>query len=806
MVRTYWLTTLIAAAIVAAAEANCANAALVGLWRFDEGITSGGTAWPTAYDASGHTLHGTLTALSGSVIPQRIDGSPGSPSATGTATGALRFGADIGGNNQLNRVSILYKNVFDDILNSPAATGQITFAAWVSSEQANEVADKTVYGRIVQRSNWYYYLDALNTIDSFGGNFTNPAFGMFDLTQTALPVSPDSSTSPTWTHTALTFDGEWARFYRDASLVHSIDLRSPPRAIASQGTAGMSIGGEGGGTRQVVGALDDVAIFNKALGQAEIAQIMAGDFTGFLSPSANAVSALQPSHYYRFFEDGGVQASDSGFAAAKRPGMMQFNTPSTFNVAGPGPDDGLLGFLGTNSAYSPDGLPSSGTPRALDLGPGSNFAAEQMTVSMWIKAPEGKAYAWDRLFTNNQTTANNNFTIVMTEATDYGNVWGLWLATGTGNGDAKFLPKTTLDLADGNWHYIFAVREGDNRNFKLMIDGVDYTTKLENPSVQNLGTEGSNAWIGGRTSTAVVFDGMIDEPAIWVGQALTVHQGRALYFAAKPDPYAAAVNDLRPSHYYRFDEDGGLRASDGGFGGPNRPGIMTTIGSATLDTAGPRPGSGFVGFWDTNSAFYPNGSRAMDLGDSSQFAADAMTVAMWFQAPSDRTYTWNRLFTNNRTRANDGFAVALTDAAGHEGLWIATGDTTADAWMLPTATLNLSDDKWHMLVAIRDGDKPEDIKLVVDGVDVTGDLIGGNNNLSIQGTGGAWIGGASSGTYGVFNGRMDDVAIWVGTALTVDQAIGLYLAAIPEPGTPLLAVMAVLGLLTVRRRRIRGTA
>lgn len=792
MIRTYWLKTLFVATLVALAGTNHLPAALVGLWRFDEGLTSGGTAWLTAYDASGHTLHGTLTALPGSVIPQRIDGSPGSPSALGTATGALRFGAEIEGNNQLNRVSILYKNVFDDILNSPAATGQITFAAWVSSEQANEVPNKTVYGRILQRANWMYYLDALDDIDSFGGNFTSPAYTMANLTQTELPISPDSSTDPAWTHTAVTFDGARARFYRNANLVHTIEL--PGRTIASQGTTGMSIGGEGSGTRQVVGALDDVAIFNKALSQAEIAQIMTGDFTGFLSPYANAVSALQPSHYYRFFETGGIRASDGGFAAEKRPAEMRFGTPSTFNAAGPGPDDGLLGFLRTNSAYNPDG--AAGGSRALELGAGSAFAAEQMTVSMWIKAPEGKPYSWDRLFTNNQSAANHNFTVAITGAEGHE---GLWLSTGTTQATARMLPMAEFNLVDGNWHHIFATRNGGNANdLRLMINGVDYTSKLGNTG-NWLGTEGGNAWIGGRTTSTQVFDGLIDEPAIWVGQALTVHQGRALYYAAKPDPYAVAVNQLRPTHYYRFDEDGGLHAGDGGFGGPNRPGTMASAGSASLDVPGPRPGSGFVGFWDNNSAFNPNGSRAMDLGDSSQFAADEMTVAMWFQAPSDRTYTWNRLFTNNRTRADDGFAVALTDAAGHEGLWIATGDATADAWMLPTGTLNLFDDRWHMLVAIRDGDNPQDIKLVIDGVDVTGDLIDGNNNLSRLGAG-AWIGGASSSTYGVFNGRMDDVAIWVGTALTVDQAIGLYLGAIPEPGTPLLAAMAMLGLLTVRRR------
>lgn len=796
MIRTNWLKAILVAAAVTGAGMNHASGALVGLWRFDEGLTSTGTAWLTTYDASGHGFSGNLFAVSGSTIPQKIDGSPGSPGATGSAAGALRFGI---GSSQ-NRVSIPYRNVFDDILNSPAATGEITFAAWVSSEQVAETPS-TIFGRIFERRYWYYYLDDLSSIDSFGGNFTVPAHSMVNLTQTALPVSTDSSTDPQWTHTALTFDGATARFYVNATQVHSIDL--PGRAIANQSTSGMTIGNQAGTsdlTRQVVGALDDVALFNKALSQAEIAQIMSGNFTGYLSPFANAVSALQPSHYYRFFEDGGVQASDGGFAAEKRPAAMQFGTPSTFGATGPGPGDGLMGFQEGNSAYDPRGAQAGA--RALDLGAGSNFAAEQMTVAMWIKAPEDKAYYWDRLFTNNQTTVNNNFTIAMTEAADYESIWGLWLSTGTGNGDAKILPKGTLDLADGNWHYVFAVREGDNRNFRLSIDGVDYTSSLVNPSVQNLSTEGNNAWIGGRTTTAAVFDGQIDDPAIWVGQALTVHQGRAMYYAAKPDPYAVAVNELRPSHYYRFDEDGGLQASDGGFDSVNRLGTMATIGAATLNTAGPRPGAGFVGFWDANSAFNPNGSRAIDLGDSASFAADEMTVAMWLRAPTDKTYSWTRLFTNNRTAANDGFTVALTDAANYQGLWIAAGDTKADAWMLPVADLNLVDGLWHSLVAIRNGDDSRDLQLVIDGVDYTGKLIDGDNYLSITADN-AWIGGRTA-SWQIFPGFMDDVAIWVGTALTVDEARGLYLAAVPEPSAFLLAALGVLGLLPLRRRRANG--
>jgi hypothetical protein len=249
---------------------------------------------------------------------------------------------------------------------------------------------------------------------------------------------------------------------------------------------------------------------------------------------ADTVRSFNPTHFYRLDETQQGQATDTGTGTLIH-GMHEGQfPPGQVGVDGVP----LPGFDASNRSIL------AGNAAGVNLGPGTNFAADVMTIAMWVRTASGDNGIGDRVFTNNvvrlEGGTENSFQITLPAG---GNAWGI--AVATGNEDQPFnhqlaVRTSDVNFQDNTWRHLVVVRNGDDvSNIKVIIDGVDYTSRLE-PTTAGWGTTGSNAHIGVRAddgNSAHNFNGNIDDTAIWLNRALTVPEAIAIYQSSfVPEP------------------------------------------------------------------------------------------------------------------------------------------------------------------------------------------------------------------------------------------------------------------------------
>jgi hypothetical protein len=256
-------------------------------------------------------------------------------------------------------------------------------------------------------------------------------------------------------------------------------------------------------------------------------------------PYSDAVQALGPTHYYRLDETAVGQATDTGSGPLIHGMHEGAYPPGEVGAEGvplPGFDAGNRSVLANNTA-------------GVNLGPGTGFASDVMSIATWARHGPGDNGIGDRLFINNVSRlaggTEDSFQITLPAG---GNIWSLAVATGQETDHQLGVLSSSLNFQDQQWHHLVVVRNGDDvNNIRVVIDGVDYTSGLE-PTTAGWGTTGTNAHLGVRAddgSSAHNFNGNIDDTAIWLNRALTVPEAQALYQAALvPEPAGAALLPL----------------------------------------------------------------------------------------------------------------------------------------------------------------------------------------------------------------------------------------------------------------------
>ncbi len=212
---------------------------LVAYWTFDEGS---GT---TAHDASGHGLDGTLEG--------------GATWAAGKIGGALSLDGT------------------DDIVAVPLAgqlqlgtTGPFTLSAWIFDDTPAATLGTSNWHRIVT------WADASGEGHTLGLG-TDPAvakrvFFVGDVEATTQRAAISTlDVAPGWHLATGTFDGATFAMYVDGVRDDGGTLSS---GITGQtDTTNLYLGGKGDDTRFVKGLLDDIQIYDRALGATEIAAL-----------------------------------------------------------------------------------------------------------------------------------------------------------------------------------------------------------------------------------------------------------------------------------------------------------------------------------------------------------------------------------------------------------------------------------------------------------------------------------------------------------------------------------------------------
>jgi hypothetical protein len=111
----------------------------------------------------------------------------------------------------------------------------------------------------------------------------------------------------TWVHWTFVYDGYGLTLYRNANqgLLGGKRTLSVTAAVAFSGyTGAIQIGSDLGAaaSRQWNGMLDDVAVFHSALSQAEIATVMAGDFSPFTNQPPTIIIQPQDASVFSGFD------------------------------------------------------------------------------------------------------------------------------------------------------------------------------------------------------------------------------------------------------------------------------------------------------------------------------------------------------------------------------------------------------------------------------------------------------------------------------------------------------------------------
>jgi hypothetical protein len=214
---------------------------LIGFWRLDDGAPNA-----IARDASGRGNHAALVGLDG---------------ATAWVPGRANTGVQIGAKGWLA------------VSSSPsleAIREQVTVTAWIYREGAINLYATAASRQIGASIEQHYHL----SLDATG----RPS--LFLGTDQVLSLhlgGPSVIATATWTHLAGTYDGTTARLYVDGILTASAPLTG---AIAGD-TTPFVIGGNGNDatgvpTELFPGRIDEVMLYRRALGDAEVALLRAG--------------------------------------------------------------------------------------------------------------------------------------------------------------------------------------------------------------------------------------------------------------------------------------------------------------------------------------------------------------------------------------------------------------------------------------------------------------------------------------------------------------------------------------------------
>ncbi|HEY3160579.1 MAG TPA: LamG-like jellyroll fold domain-containing protein [Vicinamibacterales bacterium] len=243
----------------------------------------------------------------------------------------------------------------------------MTLEAWVRPTAVNAQWRDVIY-----KGSDDYYLEATSTSSSrpaAGGTFAPDNV----YASSALAVN-------TWTHLAATYDGATLRLYVNGTLASSIS-RAAPIAVSN---GALQIGGDSGAGQYFAGTIDEVRIYNTAIGEAQIridmnTPIGAGGATPPPPPPTPADLTLTKTHVGSFTQGQNgtytLAVKNSGAGATSGTVTLRDYLPAGLTAAG---------ISGSGWSCTVSNLTCT---RGDALAAGGSYPAVTVTVSVSTSAP-----------------------------------------------------------------------------------------------------------------------------------------------------------------------------------------------------------------------------------------------------------------------------------------------------------------------------------------------------------------------------------------------------------------------------------
>lgn len=285
----------------------------------------------------------------------------------------------------------------------------------------------------------------------------------------------------TWHHVVVTYDGTTMVVYidgnREATTASSKSISATARTLR--------IGSSGSGGSNFHGAVDEVAIYNRALTPAEVQ-----DHTANCSYASTIARTSGLVDYWRMDETSGTTAYDSGPGAAT----------GTFTSAS---------MLKANGALTSSSRPAvrftASSSQVLAATTNDNFAGTSpFTVEMWVKPASLSASIYSRLISYEQTDGNGRqgWTVLIDPAASQA-VFQRW-SNGTSNS-----VQAGTSFVVGTWTYVVATYDGST--MRLYLNGSSVASQS---SSQSIATFATSLRVGNSYSNSA-FDGILDEVAVY---------------------------------------------------------------------------------------------------------------------------------------------------------------------------------------------------------------------------------------------------------------------------------------------------
>ncbi len=561
-------------------------------------------------------------------------------------------------------------------------------------------------------------------------------------------------------HVALTRHGVTYSFYIDGSPDSSVtasgmaDINN--NAMMEAGNSTCVAPGVGGldNTEPLVGELDELDLYNRALAPAEIAAIyQAGSAGKCESPCAPVTSGLSD------WWPGNGNANDM---VGTNNGTIPDKVDVTFGA-------GEVGGAFVFSGISPD---NNDTGNEVDFGANvGNFGTNDFTIDFWIKQPPSATGFYGILEKRQVCNASLAFFDI-----HCGHESALPTTTpgrlhmdfsGDGSADYALLIDTNKQINDGVFHHAAFVRNG--LNLAIYVDGgLDVsmtTTGIANLTNSNVFRVGQSVCVG--TDGSQPFVGELDELDLY-NRALAPAEISAIYQAGSAGKCAPAdqvpfTNSLVA--YYPFNGNANDATGNG-----NNGTIIANVVPATDR------------FGNASNAYHFDGSDAAIEVTNTLFniGQAGYTISGWFC--SDNVSQSDQLILNTIPETGVGTEFNNTGAPGRVSFSVGTAN---GSWTdLGAAGINAdyANQTWYQLVFTKSGTNYTTyINGQIDCQQTVSAALGYNHNVGcIIGS----INPINASANETFLGRLDDFRIY-NRALSSNEVQELYaFESTPTPCTP----------------------